>query len=219
MVEGEFWLPSKLSYFGLAVLLIGIVCLAVGEVDLANVKTVQVGIQYSVWSSSCNLTSGTNYGVDIEAGPDWAAPFSTGAFTSAQPVNVTITSPENGTTNLQAYYLGGLAGGYYKSGITPTIVEVNYLSVDYGGLTVDYGSSQVRFMAKQNGPYTVTVLQDGLWSNESPAYILFFKLVAPNSETYSLLASGGGVVGTVGGITFIVSLFRKRDTKRRKTRK
>jgi len=210
-------LPSKLSYLGLTVLLIGLVCLAVGEVYLANVKTVPVGQEYSVWSSACNLTSGMAYGVDIESGLDWGVPFSNGAFTKEQPVNVTITSPQGGVTRLQAFFLGGPAAGFYREGIPPTIVGVNYLNVDDAGLTVDYVSSQIRFTVRQSGPYTVSVLQDGLWSNKPPSYILFFKIVAPNSETYSLLASGGGVVGTVGGITFILSLFRSRNTKRRRT--
>jgi hypothetical protein len=215
-------LLSKLAYLGLAILLIGLVCFAVGEFYLANVKTVTISTQYSVWSSACNLTSGTTYGVDIESSQDWGTPFSNGAFTSPQPVNVTITSPEGGVTRLQAWYLGGQAAGYYKQGIPPTIVAVDYLNVDDAGLTADYGSSQIRFTVKQSGPYNVSILHssiDGLWSTHPPDYIMFFKLVAPNSETYSLLASSGGVVGTVGGITFIVGFFRSRNTKRRRTHK
>jgi hypothetical protein len=215
--DGEFLLRSKLPYFGLVVLLIGAVCIVVGEVNLANVKTVQVGLQYSVWSYARNLTSGRTYGVDIASSQDWGVPFASGSFTSAQPVNATITSPEGDVTRLQAFYWGEPATGYFKMGTPPTIVEVEYLNVDDAGLTVDYFSSQIRFTVKQSGPYTVSVLQEGLWSKQPPDYILFFEMVAPNRETYTLLASGGGVVGTVGGITFIVSLFRSRDTKRRRT--
>jgi hypothetical protein len=200
-------------------LLIGVVCLAVGAVNLANVKTVQAGIQYSVWSYTCNLTGGNTYGVNIESGDNWSAPWSSGAWDTAHPVNVTITSPNGDVTALQAFYYGEATSGLYKQGTPASIVTVQYMNVDYASLTVDYLASEIRFTVKQSGLFTVTVLQDGLWSTQPPSYILFFQLVAPNSETYSLLESLGGVVATVGGITFIVGLFRGRDQKHRKTHK
>ena len=212
-------MPTKLSYLALTVLLIGVVCLAVGAVNLANVKTVQVGIQYSVWSYACNLTRGNTYGVNIESGDNWSLPWSSGAWDTAHPVNVTITSPKGDETWLQAFYYGEATSGLYREGTPASIITVQYLNVDYAGLTVDYLASEIRFTVQQSGPYIVTVLQNGLWSTQPPSYIQFFELVAPNGETYSLLESGGGVLGAVGGITFVVSLFRSRDTKHRRTHK
>jgi hypothetical protein len=206
-----------LSYLGLTVLLIGVVCLAVGEVNLANVKTDTIGTGYSVWSYACNLTRGNTYGVNIESGDDWSLPFSSGAYSTPMPVNVSITSPENDTTLLQAFFYGEMRQGMYNEGTPPSIVTVEYLNVDYAGLTVDYLASEIRFTPHHSGPYAVSVLQPGLWSTQPPSYILFYELVAPNSETYSLLAAGGGIMGTVGGITFIVTLFKSRGTKHRRT--
>jgi len=218
--EGEFRLPSKLSYLGLTLLLTGVVCLAFGEVNLRNVQAVQIGIQDSVWSYAYNLTDGRTYGVDIASSDDWGKPFGSGQFTVEQPVNVTITSPGGGLTTLQAFFYGlPSSSPYYKVGTPPTILYVTYQKVDDMGLTVDASSSQIRFTAKQSGPYNVSVLQQGLWSKEPPDYIMFYEELAPNKETYTLLASGGGLVGTLGGVTFIVSLFRSRGVKRKRTRK
>ena len=218
--EGELRLPSKLSYLGLTLLLTGVVCLAVGEVNLRNVQTVQIGTQDSVWSYAYNLTNGRTYGVDIASSDDWGKPFGSGQFTKEQPVNVTITSPGGGLTTLQAFYYGlPSSSPYYKVGTPPTILYVTYQRVDDMGLTVDASSSQIRFTAKQSGSYNVSVLQQGLWSKEPPDYIMFYEEFAPNGETYTLLASGGGLLGTLGGVTFVVSLFRSRGVKRKRTRK
>ena len=206
-------------YFGLTLLLVGVVCLIVAEINLANVKNVQIGQQYSVWSYSCNLTGGGTYGVQIQSSQDWGVPFASGEFSYPQPVNVTITSPDGGVTHLQAFFWGQGASGYYKEGTPPTIQYVTYQNVDDASLTVDSASSKIRFTVKQSGPYTVTVLQDGLWSTHPPSYILFFEAVASSGETYSLLASGGGVVSILGGVTFVVGLFTSADKKHRRTRK
>ncbi len=42
-------MPGKLTYIGLILLLIGVVFLAIGEVNLGNVKSVEVGLQDTVW--------------------------------------------------------------------------------------------------------------------------------------------------------------------------
>lgn len=211
---------GKLSYIGLILLLIGVVCLAVGEVNLGNVKLIQVGVQDTVWSYTLNLTAGRTYMVDIASSDDWGLPFGQGAFDSPQPVNVTMTSPGGDVTSLQAFYLGmPSTSPYYRVGTPPTIVDVRYQNVDDTALRVEIPSSEIRFMARQTGPYTVRVLQAGLWSKQPPDYITFYEEVAPNRETYSLLALGGGAVGTFGGATFVASLFRNRGTKHKSARK
>jgi len=214
-------LPSKLSYFGLILLLIGVVCLVVGEVNLANVKQVEVGTQqYSVWSYALNLTRGKTYRVDI-SGNDWGVAFASGGYTSPQPLNVTITSPGGGITSLQAFYWSEPSGSpYYHAGTPPTIVEVTYQNVDDASLTVDSSSSEIVFTVKQSGPYTVGVPQNGgrfYTSKEPPDYIAFYEYVIANRETYSFLASGGGGAGTLGGVALIVGLFRGRGGKRKRT--
>jgi hypothetical protein len=199
-------------------LLIGVVCLVIGEVYLANTKQVQVGLQYSEWSYACNLTAGETYRVYI-SGDTWGEAFSQAGFTSAQPLNVTISSPEGGVTSLQAFYWGEAATGEYRSGTPPTIVGVTYQSVDDTGLSV-VSSSDIVFMAKQNGLYNVSVPKNGglFYTNKQPPdYIAFYHYVTPNRENYSLLAAGGGAVCTIGGVTIIVDRLRGRRVKRRRT--
>jgi hypothetical protein len=210
-------LRNKLVYFGLTLLLVGVVCLTVGEVNLANRKNVTIGQRYLVWSYSCNLTGGGSYGVQIESSQDWSTPFASEGQ-NPLPVNVTITSPDGGVTHLQAFYWGAPASGLYKEGTPPTIQYVTYENVDDASLTVDSASPKIRFTVKQSGPYTVTVLQEGLWSTQPPAYILFFEAVVSNGETYSLLASGGGVLGILGGVTFAVGVLGSGGKKRRRAR-
>ncbi len=212
---------SKLSYFGLILLLIGVVCLVVGEVNLGNVKQVEVGTQqYLVWRYALNLTRGETYRVDISGG-NWGETFARGGYTSPQPLNVTITSPGGGITSLQAFYWSEPSGSpYYRAGTPPTIVDVTYQNVDDASLTVDSSSSEIVFTVKQGGSYTVGVPQNSgrfYTSKEPPDYIAFYEYVIANREIYSLLASGGGVAGTLGGVALIVGLFTGRGVKRKRT--
>ena len=207
---------SKLSYIGLTLLLIGLVCIAIGEVNLRNVNIVQVGREDDVWSYAVNLTRGTTYGIDISASDSWGELWGNGSFTQAMPVNLTIESPSGDLTRLQAFfYSEAPTSSYYKVGTPPAIVAVNYQNVDSLGLTVDSLSGGIRFMAKLDGPYNVAILQNvgDWWRNAVPDYILFSKEVVPDGEFYSLLAACGGVLCAVGGVAFMVSLFRSGNTK------
>jgi hypothetical protein len=70
-------------------------------------------------------------------------------------------------------------------------------------------------MVKQNGLYNITVLKESFARDLAPDYILFYEEVAPNKETYSLLATSGGAVCTLGGVIFVVGLFRSRNARPR----
>jgi hypothetical protein len=209
-------LPSKLAIFGLILLLAGAICLAAGEYKLADINVVPVEQQDSVWSLTVNLTQGTTYGIDIQSSDDWGKPFGRGDFTQPMPVNVTIVSPGGDVTRLQAFFYGlASTSPYYQAGSPPAIVDIKYQNVDSVSLAVDYSTPHIRFTPKQDGPYNVTVLQDGFWSKEPPDYIVFLKEVTPERQTYSLLATFGGVVCTAGGVIFIVSLFKGQNAKRK----
>ena len=212
-------MPNKLSSFGLILLLVGVVCLVVGEFKLGNVNVVTVEQKDSVWSLAVNLTHGNTYGIDIQSSDDWGKPFGRGDFTEPMPVNVTIASPRGDVTSLQAFFYGlPSTSPYYQVGTPPAIVEVKYQNVDSAGLSLDYSTAHIRFIPKQDGPYNVTVLQDGFWSEEPPDYILFLKEVTPDKEIYSLVAGVGGVACTIGGVIFIANLFKGRNVKRRSPR-
>lgn len=218
--SGELNVSRKLTYVGLILLLTGLVFVVIGEVNLGNVKYVQVGLQNTAWYYAQNLTSGRTYRIDIVSSDDWGKPFGSGSFTTAMPVNVTITSPTGGVTALQAFYLGlQTTNPLYKLGTPPAVVDVVYQNVDDAALRVEVPSSEIRFIARQSGLYNVSVLQAGLWSTQPPDQIIYYEEVAPNRDAYSILAFGGGVLGTVGGATSVASLFRNRGPKHKATRK
>jgi len=206
-------LLNKLSGFGLILLLAGAICLVVGWDNLSNVNVVQVDRAESVWSGTVNLAHGTTCGIDIQGSDDWGKPFASGDFTEAMPVNITITSPQGGITYLEAYFYGIDPDSPYLT-VSPVIVDVKYQNAtDRAGLAVDYSTPHIRFMAKQDGYYNATVQQKGMWSTEPPDYIAFLEEVTPNREIYSLVAMAGGVFCAVGGIVFIVGVFRNRNVK------
>jgi hypothetical protein len=174
--HGEVQLMRKLFYFGLLLLLLGMVCVAVGAVNLQNVKSVEVGrSSVEVWSYACNLTRGNTYWVYIESNAAWGVPFNTGAFTSPQPVNVTITSPGGGVTSLQAFFDSvSTSNPAYRQGTPPAIVYVSYENVDYSSLGVDTTSGKIRFSVGESGMYTARVLKAG-WIDTPPDFFVFYK--------------------------------------------
>ena len=204
-----------LAYFGLALMLIGVISLAVGEINLRNTQTSKIGQEYSVWSYACNLAERSSYGVDIQATDDWTLPFGRGDFRAPQPVNVTITSPDGDVTRLRVYYYSEPSTSpFYEIGIPAYIVGVSYLNVDVNGLTVD-SSEQIRFTAKQSGYYNISVIPESVWSSDAPDYILVFEIAVPNRATYAFLATVGGVAATVGGVALVVGIVRGKPRRTR----
>jgi hypothetical protein len=214
-------LASKLSYIAFIVLLIGAACLVFGEVNLQNVKAVVIERSGDfVWYYSFNLTKQKTYRIDIESTNTWGAVWADAGFTQPQPVNVTITSPGGGVTSLEAFFYSELpTSPYYHEGTPPTIVEVAYFNVDDAGLSANSPAQFIRFLSKQSGLYTVRVLEEGLWSKTPPNYFSLIEEYTPNVETYSVLALGGGVLGTIGGVVCVTSVFRKRPARPKKARK
>jgi hypothetical protein len=208
----------KLTYLGVMLLLLGIVCGVVGAVNLQNVTSVNVGQSESeVWSYALNLTSGNTYWLYIESGNAWGLAFTTaGGYTTAQPVNVTIASPSGGVTSLQAFFYSiPPTSPYYKTGTPPAIVDVIFENVDYLSLDADSSSGKIQFSVKESGLYNATVINGG-WIDTPPAFFRFYEEVASNRNSYALLASGGGVVGIIGGVTLVVSVFRKGGVRHKK---
>jgi energy-converting hydrogenase Eha subunit C len=204
---------NKLSAFGLILLLVGVICLVVGSYNLSIVNVVQLDRFESLWSGSVNLTRGNTYGIDIQGSEDWGKFFANSTFTQPMPVNISIMSPEGDTTCLQAYFYGLDPDSRYLT-VSPAIVDVKYQNADKAALAIDYSTPRIRFMAKQDGSYNATVPQRGFYgSTQPPDYITFLEEVTPNRETYSLVAMAGGVFCAVGGIGFIVGLFRNRNVK------
>jgi len=223
--HGELQLMMrKLSYFGLIVMLLGIVCVVVAEANLQNVKSIDVGDNKSpgsTWYYACNLTSGNTYWVYIESNAAWGEAFQSGAVNdSAQPVDVTITSPGGGVTSLQAFFYSiSSSSPEYREGTPPAIVEVTYENVDSSSLSVNMNSPSILFSVEKSGTYNVSVLNEGWIINAPPDFFVFYEEVSPNGGTYTLLASGGGVLGIIGGVTVVVSIFRKGRARHKSTSK
>ena len=99
--------------------------------------------------------------------------------------------------------------------VSPIIVDVKYQNADRAGLAIDYSTPHIRFMAKQDGYYNATVQQKDMWSTEPPDYITFLEEVTPNREIYLLWQRQAEYFAPVGGIVFIVGLFKNRNVKRK----
>lgn len=213
-------MQRKLLYFGLSLFLIGVICLVVAESEFKNVRLIPVIESIGVWEIAGNMTSRKTYVLHIESGDAWGEPFKNGDFTSPQPVNVTITSPEGGVTKLQAFFFAlSVSNPYYQEGEPPTIVEVRYQTVDYSSMQVDASSWRIRFTVKRDGPYTARVLKEGLWSTQPPNDMIFYEEVFESKDVYALLVLSGGLLCTVGGITSMWGVFAKESAKRKRVYK
>jgi hypothetical protein len=80
-------------------------------------------------------------------------------------------------------------------------------------------SGTISFSVKESGLYTARVLDEGWIINEPPDFFVFYEDVSLNKGTYTLLASVGGVLGIFGGVTVVVSIFRKGGTRHKRTPK
>jgi hypothetical protein len=213
--QGEHHLTSKLSYVALVIIVIGAACLVFAEVKLSDVSVTQLArSDESVWYWTFNLTRGKTYRIDILAGSKWGRDYYAAQFTEPQPVNVTITSVTGGVTSLQAFFYSILPENpYYPEGTPPTIVDVKWQNVDDTNIRAITSAMKILITIKQSGPYTVRVLVEGLWSEAPPNYFALVEVFTPNSDTYSLMAFGGGIAAMAGGVTYVASVFRKRRMK------
>lgn len=206
-------------------LVIGVVCLIVGGVNLANAKLFEYArspaeLDNSQWYYSFNLTTGKTYRLRVDASQKWGELWGQGTFDIAMPANITITSPTGGVTRLQAFYFGFPSGSqYYRVGTPPTVIEVRYQEVDDNSLIIDRPSMPIRFAVRQNGFYVFRVLEEGFWSTDPPKGFVILEEVVPDREAYSVLVAGGGVVGVVGGVVFAVGTFGRKGVRHRKMRK
>ncbi len=208
----------RLAYIGLFLLVVGLICVIFFEINLSKVKLTNVGqSDFEVWDFALNLTKGRTYRLYIESNSEWGVAFTQGAFDRAMPVNVTITSPEGGVTSLQAFYYSlASTNPYYHEGTPPAIVGVKYLTVDYGGLTPDTSSVQIRFNVRQSGLYDASVLRGSSWSDTPPNFFVFYEESVQYGETYSLIVAVGGVISIVGGVMLVVGMFRKEGAAHRR---
>jgi hypothetical protein len=131
-----------------------------------------------------------------------------------------ITSPGGGVTSLQAFFYSiAPSSPEYREGTPPAIVEVTYENVDSSSLSVNMNSPNILFSVEISGTYNVSVLNEGWIINSPPDFFVFYEQVSSNNGTYTLLASGGGVLGILGGVTVVVAIFRKGGARHKRTSK
>jgi hypothetical protein len=213
--QGEHQLTSKLSYVALVIIVIGAACLVFAEVKLSDVSVTQLArSDESVWYWTFNLTRGKTYRIDILASSQWGRDYYAGGYVDAQPVNVTITSMTGGITSLQAFFYSITPDNpYYPEGTPPTIIDVKWQNVDDTNIRAITSAMKITITLKESGPYTVRVLEQISWSEGPPNYFALIEVFTPDSDTYSLMAFGGGIAAMAGGVTYVASVFRKRRMK------
>ena len=195
-------LRKKLFYSGLIILLAGLTFLAVGS--FRNVKLETVTKISESWMVSEDLMEGDTYVLDVMSSYQWRDDYTDGYYETPQPVDLMVISPNGGITNLQAFFLARLPTSEWQKSTFPSLVSVEYGSVDSDSLEVDESYPQVRFTVKQGGYYTAIVREETLnWTRGPPRELVLYREVFENQNLYTIFLSTGLVCFFTG---FIVSV-------------
>jgi hypothetical protein len=217
-------LRKVLIFLGLTVLLVGLILLGVGSVRSVDLK--EVTSSTKSWEVSGNLTSGPTYVMDIFSSTEWQKDYTGGGYTDAQPIQVVITSPGGGETDLLAFFYGMQApSGTTALATVPKIVQVDYGSVD-SSLIVDRSYPQVRFSVRSGGNYTARIIHqvsqdvpEGFtnWTVGPPREMVFEEEVIENPSFYTSLIQSSGVVCLCTGAA--VSVWTAKAGKGRRVKR
>jgi hypothetical protein len=206
-------LRKVLFSLGLTILLAGLVLLGFGSVR--NVKLELQTHSTGRWEVSGDLTMGHTYVMDIYSNASWQDDYTKGGYTDSQPLQVVITSPEGGETNLLAFFYAvqPSSGSFSLKSTLPSLVEVDYKSVDYDSLIVDESYPQARFTVKKGGNYTATIIKaTDNWTTGPPREMVFEEEVIENQNLFTNLLQSSGVVCLFTGV--VISVWMARATKK-----
>lgn len=201
-----------LFFLGLSILLAGLVLLGVSSIR--SVKLKEIASSTASWEVSENLMKGHTYVFDIYSSYTWRDDYTMGGYEDAQPVDVVIISPNENETSLQAFFFAVLPplGSYYKSTL-PSLVHVEYRSVDSRSLDVDKSYPQVRFTVIREGNYTARVIEETLdWAIGPPKEMVFKEEVIENQNLFTNLLQSSGVACLLTGV--VVSVWMARASKK-----
>jgi hypothetical protein len=214
--KGRLHLRKAIFYGGIIFLIIGFAFL-VGSSYLQNFNLVLVKKTSNSLEISAILEEKKTYVLDIISSEVWRDDYTAGWYETAQPVEIMITSPNGNKTKLLAYFLARLpSSSVYKSTL-PTLVRVEYLSVDIQSLDVDKYYPRVRITTKQGGYYQFHIIEQTLnWTSGPPREIQIYKEVVEIQESQALFLQCGGVLSIVG---FLISIYGARATKKLRIRK
>lgn len=202
---------KKLFSLGLIILLAGLAFLAVGSVR--NVKLEIVKKTTESWKVSENLMGGNTYVLDIMSSNQWRDDYTAGLYETPQPVDVVVISSNGGKTNLQAFFFARLPTSQWLKSTFPSLVYVEYGSVDSDSLEVDESYPQVRFTVKQEGNYTAIIREETLnWTKGPPREMVLYNEVFENQKLYTIFLQSSGLVCLFTG--FVISVWGARATKK-----
>lgn len=202
---------KKLFSLGLIILLAGLIFLAVGSVR--NVKLEPIKKTTESWKVSENLMEGDTYILDILSSNQWRDDYTDGVYETPQPVDVVIISPNGNRTKLQAFFLARLPTSQWYKSTFPSLVHVDYRSIDFDSLEVDESYPQVRFTVKRGGNYTAIVREETLnWTGGPPREISFCKEVFENQNLYTIFLQISGLICLFAGLA--ISVWGARATEK-----
>jgi hypothetical protein len=169
--------------------------------NLKNVQKIPISSSSDAWEISANLTERNTYIIDILASSSWKDDFSNGGYTEEQPVDAVLISPDGGKTELQGFFLARLSTSEWVPGTFPSLIYVEYKTIDHNNIEVDEHYPQIRFtvMHGHGGSYTLRIIEDTLnWTSGPPREIIFYKEVINEVDpTYV----------PIGGIFCFIGLF------------
>jgi hypothetical protein len=197
-------------FFGLVILLAGLGSLVVGSIK--NTRLDPVDNTTSSWEISENLSKGNTYVLDIFSSYEWADLYTAGGYTTPQPLDMVITSPYGGVTKLQAYFIAWLPETSGQKSTLPSLVHVEYESVDFESLDVDESYPQVRFITRQAGNYTAKIVEETLnWTVGPPKEIVLYQVVE-YQDSWMIYLQEGGLVSLLTGA--IISAWGAKTAKK-----
>ncbi|MEM3731306.1 MAG: hypothetical protein QW667_03620 [Candidatus Bathyarchaeia archaeon] len=207
---------KTIFFGGIIFLLVGLAFLLVSSY-LQNFNLVLVEKVSNSLGMSAILEEKKTYVLDIISSEAWRDDYTAGWYEEAQPVEIVITSPNGNRTRLLAYFLARLpTSSAYKSTL-PTLVGVEYLSVDFHSLDVDKYYPRVRITIKQGGYYQFNIVEQTLnWTSGPPREIQLYREVVEIQESQALFLQCGSVLSIVG---FATSVYGARAAKKLRTKK
>ena len=205
---------------GVALLLAGLAFLVASSV-LRTAAEIVVNETQGQFEITSTLEKSSTYVLDIYASSHWRNDFADGGYEDPQPVDIVITSPNNNTTSLSAFFYATPPNEEGVPGSFPLVVMVEYRNIDSESLDCDIHYPQIRFTVKQSGLYRAQLVSETInWTIGPPRSITISKEVTKVNDANSVLLQGGGILCIAGvGISVLGAKSRKLKTERKKLNK